>query len=152
MDQVKGKIENALKEKSFCSIATSSNRDVDNAVVAFYSENLNLYFGTYNDTLKSRYVKTNSQVAICIENIQIHGMAHLIEDDSEEYKKYFEKYLLKFPDYKFFYEIEHEFYRVDPLVIWFYNGYMSRDKIIIDENYYQRIKPYETHLHFNKKR
>ncbi len=88
---------------------------------------------------------------MCIDNIQIHGTAHLIHNDSEEYKEYFRKYLIKFPDYKFFYEIEHEFYRVEPLVIWFYKSNMHRDKIIIDENYYQKIKPYETNRYFSKK-
>jgi hypothetical protein len=70
------KIEKTLEEKYFCAVATFNNTNVDNATVAYYSESLNLYFGTYSDTLKGKNVKINSQVAICIDNIQIHGMAH----------------------------------------------------------------------------
>jgi len=56
MEEIRERIEKTLNEKSFFSIATTNNVNVDNAMIAYYSENLNLYFGTYSDTLKGRYI------------------------------------------------------------------------------------------------
>ena len=117
MSNIKEKVLNILQKKENCNIATTDNQHVDNALVAFYAEGLTIYFGSFTDTLKGRFIEKNSQVA------------------------------MKFPFYKSFFEYENnELYKVQPLIIWHYDhhkGMMYRDKIIVDENYYKILQPYE---------
>ena len=155
MDDLKDKIIKTLSEKKLCYLATRGEKYVDNAMVAYYSEGFDLYFGSFSDTLKCRNIKDNPQVAVCIDNIQIHGKAELIEYGSDEYYDYVAKYLTKFPNYKFYFELQNnELYRVTPLVIWYYDsskGRMHRDVIIFEQDYYQELRPYEAPQEFKKR-
>ena len=49
---------------------------------------------------------------------------------------------------KTFEQVSNELYKIKPLVIWLYNpkyGAMHRDVLIIDQNYYNKVKPYIEH-------
>lgn len=155
MSEIKDKVLKILTEKKMCYLATAGEKYVDNAMVAYYSDGFDLYFGSFSDTLKCRNIKVNSHVAICIDKLQIHGKAQLIEYGSAEYFNYLEKYLTKFPHYQFYFELQNnELYRVTPLVIWYYDsskGTMHRDKLIFDDDYYQKLMPYEAPLEFKKR-
>lgn len=152
---VKDKVLKALAEKKLCYIATAGENNVDNAVVAYYADGFDLYFGSFSDTLKCRNISVNPNVAVCIDNIQIHGRAHQIEYGSDEYLKYREKYLEKIPHYRFYFGLENnELYKVTPLVIWYYDsskGTMHRDVIVFDDEYYKEIAPYEPPKEFKKR-
>ncbi|NMA34639.1 MAG: pyridoxamine 5'-phosphate oxidase family protein [Clostridiaceae bacterium] len=153
--EIKDKVIKTLAEKNMCSIATAGKNNVDNAVVAYYSDGFDVYFGSFSDTLKCRNISINPNVAICIDNIQIHGKVRRIEYGSSEYMIYREKYLAKFPHYRFYFELENnELYKVTPLVIWHYDsakGLMHRDVLIFDNDYYQEIAPYEAPKEFRKR-
>lgn len=144
---IKDKVLNALAEKKMCYLATAGKNNVDNAMVAYCSDGFDLYFGSFSDTLKCRNISVNPNVAVCIDNIQIHGRARQLEYGSSEYLKYKEKYLAKFPGYEFYFELENnELYKITPLVIWYYDsskGTMHRDVIVFDDGYYKEIAPYE---------
>jgi hypothetical protein len=155
MDDIDSNIKNILTTKKMCFIATSGRDFVDNAMVAYYSDEFILYFGSFPDTLKCRNIKNNSHVAVCVDSIQIHGKACLIEYGSDDYYVYMEKYLTKFPYYRFYFELQgNELYRIIPLVIWQYDsskGTMHRDVIIFDQDYYHALKPYEAPGEFLKR-
>jgi general stress protein 26 len=155
MESLEDKIQNLFAEKKICYIASTNNSFVDNAMVAYYSEGFTIYFGSFNNTLKCRNILANPHVAICIENIQIHGLARHIESSSEVYQVYKEKYISKFPSYEFYFGLEeNELYKVEPLVIWHYDskkGIMHRDKIVIDQQYYEALEPYEAPLKINRR-
>lgn len=153
MESLEITIQTKLAGKKMCCIASFNNTFVDNAMVAYYSEGFTIYFGSFQDTLKCRNISVNPHVALCIDNIQIHGLARRIEHSSKEYKEYKQKYLAKFPHYDFYFNLAgNEFYKVVPLVVWYYDsakGIMHREKIIIDQQYYKELKPYETPLQIN---
>ncbi len=155
MNEIKNKVIKGLIEKKMCYIATQGENHVDNAMVAYYANEFELYFGSFADTLKCRNIRVNPYVAICVDNIQIHGKAQLIEHGSDEYHYYMKKYLEKFPNYKFYFELQdNELYRVIPQLIWYYDsskGTMHRDIIIFDEDYYKKLMPYEAPLEFKKR-
>ncbi|NLH97749.1 MAG: pyridoxamine 5'-phosphate oxidase family protein [Clostridiaceae bacterium] len=58
---VKDKVLKALAEKKMCYIATAGENNVDNAVVAYYADGFDLYFGSFSDTLKCRNLRANSK-------------------------------------------------------------------------------------------
>lgn len=153
--EIKDKVIKTLSEKKMCYIATAGGNNVDNAMVAYYSDGFDLYFGSFSDTLKCRNISIDPNVAVCIDNIQIHGRARQIEYGSNEYMIYKEKYLAKFPHYSFYFELENnELYKVTPLVIWCYDssrGTMHRDVLIFDDDYYKEIAPYEAPKEFRKR-
>lgn len=154
MDKLKEKIVNILIKKKYCSLATSDLKDVNNAMVGYYSEDLDLYFGSLNNTLKCRHILVNPQVAVCIDNVQIHGIANLLEKDTAMYKKYAKKYLEKFPYDKFYFEMENmNFYKIEPLVLWWFDlsGIYQREKLVIDNDYYQNLNPFENPQSINKR-
>jgi hypothetical protein len=148
MEDILQRIQTVLCQETICSIATTNNLFVDNAQVTYYSEDLDIYFGSFNNTLKCRFLTVNPYVAVTIQNIQIHGLAKIIDQGSKEYRIYIQKYLQKFPQYQFYFELaNNQFYKIDPLVIWFYNpkkGIMQRDAMIFNRNYYQELCPYES--------
>jgi len=155
MREIKNKVLKTLNEKKMCYIATAGGKYVDNAMVAYYSDEFVLYFGSFSDTLKCRNIKFNSHVAICVDNLQIHGRAQLIEYSSDEYFYYTEKYLTKFPHYKIYFELQNnQLYKVIPLVIWYYDsskGTMHRDMIVFDNDYYKKLLPYKAPIEFKKR-
>lgn len=149
MDTLENRIIHILCERQFCTLAASDGRHVENAAVGYLSDGLTLYFGTYADTLKSRFLTKNDQVALCVDNIlQIHGKARPVSAGTPEYQDSLSKFLAKFPNFGFFFDIEHVWFRVDPQVIWLYKGWMHRESLVLDEAYYRDLQPYETNPHF----
>ncbi|WP_195428454.1 hypothetical protein [Clostridium sp. D46t1_190503_E9] len=140
-------IINTLKKKKLCSIATFNGVFIDNAVVFYLSQNFNIYFGAYNYTTKCKFINVNKLVALTIGNIQIHGRCVKIGKNSLEYEKIKAEYLEKFPYYgEYLRDKNNYLYKVTPLVLWMYDNRksgMNREKIIFNEEYYKRIKPYD---------
>jgi len=155
MSDIKDKVLKILAGNRMCYIATTGNNFVDNAMVAYYAEGFELFFGSFSDTLKCKNIHNNPYIAVCIDNLQIHGKAEMIEHNCKDYDNVVKKYLNKFPQYKFYFELENnELYRIKPLVIWLYDsskGTMHRDMIVIDNDYYNRLKPYEAPYEFRKR-
>jgi len=134
-------------EKLAC-IATSNGIFVDNSVICYaFDDELNLYFGSYSDTLKCRNIQLNPFAAVAVSTLQIHGTVRMIEHGSEEYKLKIRIYNKRFPQYAHVFNKENnELYEVKPLVIWNYDpskGEMHRDKIIFNNDYYSKINAYE---------
>ncbi len=139
-----------LEKEKLLSLATSNNKYPDNSVVCFaYDEKINLYFGSYSDTLKCRNISQNPYVAVSVGTLQIHGIARIVPYDSIEYKNKRVIYDKRFPQYvSIFEKVNNELYEISPLVIWNYNpslGEMNRDELIFDLDYYQSISPYKFH-------
>lgn len=155
MDHLRLKVEKVLTEKKICYLATSDRQFVDIAAIAYYSEGLTLYFGTFRDTLKSRNTAVLEQVAVGLDNLQIHGRITPIPDNSQEYREVVPKYLTKFPKYRHYFETEgNVFYKIEPLVIWVYDssqGKMHRERLVMDQSYYEALNPYVTPKEFNSK-
>ena len=155
MNPLESQIITILEGQRMCYLATTNQSFVDNAMVAYYSEGFDLYFGSFRDTLKCRNIDENPHVAIGVGKLQIHGSAQLIAAESPEHQEYVAKYLTKFPNYQFYFELQNnELYRIKPLVIWLYDsskGTMHRDRLIIDQDYYHQLQPYETPEKFQKK-
>lgn len=140
-------IKAILNKESYCSIATSNGNNIHNSLVAFYSENYDIYFGAFTDSLKCRNIKENPTVAIVIGSLQYHGIIEEVSYGSIVYREFLEKYNKKFPQYAFYFKYEkNEMFKIVPLVIWLYDsskGIMHRDKLIFDDEYYTKLKPFE---------
>ena len=79
-------IKKILEKEKLAYIATSFDNNVDNSVICYSNDSdLNLYFGSYSDTLKCRNIVRNPIVAIAVATLQIHGNARIVEHGSEEY-------------------------------------------------------------------
>lgn len=156
MELKKEKILSILDKEKLLYLGTTNGLYPDNSVVCYaYDENLNLYFGSYSDTLKCRNISENPYVAICIGTLQIHGITKLIPYGSNEYKFKREIYDKRFPQYASVFEkVDNELYQIKPLVIWNYNpslGEMNRDELIFDFEYYNAICPYKFHKYEQRK-
>ncbi len=141
---------NELKRHKSMSVASVGNNYVDNAIVSYaYDDCFRLYFGSYSDTLKCRNIDMNSQVAVTVGNLQIHGIARVIEYNSEEYLKCRQIYDSVYPNFRVMFEYEmNELYVIEPKVIWKYNpryGAVHRDVMIFDKTYYDSLEPYIEH-------
>lgn len=127
-----------------------------NAVVAFYSEDFRIYFGTFADTCKARDIMKNNVVAITVGPLQYHGKARILEENTEESNVYRRKYVSKFPQYDFYFDLENNvFFEITPLVIWLYDsskGLMHRDKLVFDSKYYEKGDFYSPPKEFKKKK
>jgi general stress protein 26 len=144
------KIKNILEKEKLIYVGTTNGKYPDSSVVCFaYDENINLYFGSYSDTLKCRNISQIPYVAVSVGTLQIHGIAKIIQYGSEEYINKRVVYDKRFPQYKSIFEkTNNELYEISPLVIWDYNpslGEMNRDELIIDLDYYKSIFPYKFH-------
>jgi len=157
MNELVCKFKKILDCEKIAYIATTNNKYVDNSTICFScDENLNIYFGSYSDTLKCKNIEGNPHVAIAVSTLQIHGVVRKIFYGSEEYKNKIKNYNLKFPQYAHVFEKEHnELYEIKPLVIWNYNpskGEMNRDKVIFDMEYYKKLSPYEAPKEFKNRK
>ncbi len=151
----RGTVKNILNNEKLLSIATSNCNMIDNSVVCFaYNEGLNLYFGSYSDTLKCRNIAVNELVAITVGTLQIHGISKIVPYGTNEYEQKRAIYDNRFPQYKeVFKKINNELYEIKPLAIWNYNpalGEMNRDELIFDLEYYNSINPYKFHEYENR--
>ncbi|MCG8572728.1 MAG: hypothetical protein MJB14_21560 [Spirochaetes bacterium] len=135
-----------LEKEKLAYIATTNGKFVDNAVVCYSHQDLNLYFGCYEDTLKGKYLAQNDYAAFAIGTLQIHGKVRKIKYKSSEYKEKIQSYATKWPQYLHVFDKEkNQLYELVPLVIWNYNpkkGEMNRDVLILDQDYYTELDPY----------
>lgn len=147
---IKDEIIKILSKRKTLNIATTNGTFVDNAIVSYaLDDDLNLYFGAYSDTLKCRNINDCPYSAITIGPLQIHAVVKKLEYGSEEYLSGRRIYDARHPQFqKMFEQVNNELYKIKPLVIWLYNpkyGAMHRDVMIIDQNYYNDVKPYTEH-------
>ena len=146
-----------LTNERIAYLATSNGKYSDNAVIAFVCDDeLNIFFGSFSDTLKCKNIDINPYVAVAVSTLQIHGLARKITYGSEEYNNKLVVYNKKFPQYAHVFEKENnELYVIEPLIVWNYNpskGEMYRDKIIFSQNYYDDLKPYEAPIVFEERK
>lgn len=140
-----------LSQQKLLSLGTAGREFPDNSIVCFsYDKECNLYFGSYSDTLKCKNIAHNSNVAITVGTLQIHGKASIVEYGTKEYRIGRENYDSRFPQYADMFErVGNELYIVKPLVIWNYNpsagGEMYRETLVFDENYISQIEVYSPH-------
>lgn len=140
-----------LSSQKLISLGTAGKEFPDNSIVCFsYDEDCNLYFGSYSDTLKCKNIAHNSNVAITVGTLQIHGKASIVEYGTEEYKIGRANYDSRFPQYaEIFEKVGNELYIIRPLVIWNYNpaigGEMYRETLVFDEDYISQIEVYSPH-------
>lgn len=156
MESLTDKILSILSKEKTCSIATYSDGVLDNTIVNFYSEDFKIYFGTFADTRKAKNIVKNNVVAMTIGPIQYHGKASILEDSTDQYNLYRRKYVEKFPNLDFYFDLEgNVFFEARPLVIWLYDsskGLMYRDKLVFDSNYYKAGDFYSPPSMFKRKK
>ena len=144
-----------LNKGKLAYIATTNGKFVDNAIVCYANNDLKIYFGCYSDTLKGKNIARIPYVALAISTLQIHGKARIIEYKSKEYRMKLKYYKERHPQYvNVFHKMNNELYEVEPLVVWSYNpkkGEMNRDVYILDQNYYNKLKPYEAKASYEYK-
>lgn len=140
-----------LSSQKLISLGTAGKAFPDNSIVCFsYDEDCNLYFGSYSDTLKCKNIAYNSNVAVTVGTLQIHGKASIVEYGTEAYKIGRANYDSRFPQYaEIFEKVGNELYIIKPLAIWNYNpaigGEMYRETLVFDEDYISRIEVYSPH-------
>jgi len=146
MESTKDKILNVLTNSKTCFIATTDGNFVDNCMVSYYSEGFTIYIGSFQNTLKCRNIEENPHVAVCVGNVQLHGMARKLDYVGKEYELAIKSYIKKFPNYAFYFELEsNELYEIAPLAAWYYDsskGTMHRDIVVFDKPYVNALKPY----------
>jgi len=155
MELKRSEILNILSKEKIMYVGTTNGEFPDNSAVCFaYDEDINLFFGSYSDTLKCKYISINPYVAITVNTLQIHGVAKIISYGTEEYIDKREIYDKRFPMYKNIFEkIDNELYVISPLVTWNYNpslGEMNRDELIFNMDYYNSISPYKFHEYIDR--
>ena len=143
-------VNTIISKRKTLNLATTNRIFVDNAVVSFaFDSDLNLFFGAYSDTLKCRNLAECEYAAITLGSLQIQAVVKKLEYGSEEYILGRKIYDARYPQFKkMFEQVSNELYKIKPLVIWLYNpkyGAMHRDVLIIDQNYYNKVKPYVEH-------
>lgn len=154
MKELLHSVKKILRKEKLAYIATTNNQYVDCSTLCFaIDEDINIYFGSYSDTLKCRNIDVNPYVAISVSTLQIHGVARMITHESEEYNNKITFYNDRFPQYAHVFTKENnELYEVKPLVVWNYNpkaGEMNRDVMIFDQDYYDSLRPYIPPKEFN---
>jgi uncharacterized protein YhbP (UPF0306 family) len=120
MDQQKKKIRDFLKTQTLAVIATvdSKNSKPEAALVAFSeTEDLELIFGTLNDTRKFANLQDNPLVAFVIGyeviTVQYEGTARMAEGNEAD--TYRQIHLLKNPKAKkYAYHEKERFFKVSP--------------------------------------
>lgn len=133
-----------FKRNKECSIATFNKHYVCNSVVSDYNDGLNLYFGTFDDSMKGKNIEINNICAITINSLQMHGIITKLDKNSFEYKMQIDSYLRKFPYYRdFFCHDNNYLYKINPLIFLIYNyrkGERYKEEFVIDYKYYDELK------------
>jgi uncharacterized pyridoxamine 5'-phosphate oxidase family protein len=91
------KIYNQMGASKLMVLATSANNHTTARMMSCIIYKDNIIFQTATDLLKYKQMCENNNVALCVDNIQIEGIAHIIgsamEDKNkkiiEVYKKYY---------------------------------------------------------------
>jgi len=87
-----------LDKEQFIVLATSDGDKVAARAVYFFLYKSSVYFVTAKSYAKYKQIVKNPNVALCIDNIQIQGVAHIKGHPSLEENKPAVDYLLKKPD------------------------------------------------------
>lgn len=128
-----------IKRFKEMSIATYFNGIIDNATVSFIFINNNIYFASFENTLKTFNISNNPKIAVVINAVQIHGNCFKVLKYSDEYNFILKKYLKKFPYYKSFFDYnENTFYKINIQILWKYNykeNITDRQCIVFDKEY-----------------
>lgn len=128
-----------IKKFKEMSIATYFNGIIDNATVSFIFIDNNIYFGSFENTLKTFNISNNPRIAVVINAVQIHGNCFKVLKHSDEYNFILKKYLKKFPYYKSFFDYnENTFYKINIQILWKYNykeNLIERQSIVFDKKY-----------------
>ncbi len=95
-DLMEKEIFNLLGDKKIMVLATSSNQRVTARNMSCIVMNKKIYFQTDKTFLKYQQIIQNPNIALCIENIQIEGVAnikkHPFDEENKEFKTNFEKH------------------------------------------------------------
>jgi len=67
-----------LKQKRAIALATSLETDVRVRTVSFASRDLEVFFLTFEHSLKCRHIEANPNVALCRDHVQIEGKAEVL--------------------------------------------------------------------------
>ncbi len=87
-----------LDKNKYISVATAFNDQVRVRVVDYANIELAIGFVTWENTVKMEHIKKNSLVSLCIDNLQIQGMATASgHPQLNENKIFWEKYLGETP-------------------------------------------------------
>lgn len=85
-----------LNSKTDIVLATSDGRTVSARTIYYFNEGLRIYFLTSKAYRKFKDIKCNSNVALCMENIQIEGVAtsldHPLDDKNIQYREIIERH------------------------------------------------------------
>lgn len=80
-----------LENKKIIVLATSSDNIVTARSMSYIIINKKIYFQTNTALVKYKQIINNSNVALCVDNIQVEGIAHILKHPFEE-KEFAELY------------------------------------------------------------
>ena len=87
-ETIASQIEDWLREKSQVVLATTDGKRVSARTVYYFSERLKVYFVTSKAYNKYEQIQKNPYVALCMNNIQIEGIAvekgHPLSEENKE--------------------------------------------------------------------
>ncbi|NHJ05403.1 MAG: pyridoxamine 5'-phosphate oxidase family protein [Candidatus Heimdallarchaeota archaeon] len=83
-NEFKTQIIKTLNESRHIVLATSANNRVSTRTVSFANDDLVIYIISWDHNLKINQIKENPLVALCLNNIQIEGIAELINRPTDD--------------------------------------------------------------------
>lgn len=98
-DEVKGEKVRFLEQNKHIVLATSLENRVTTRTVRYASEGLTIIFFTLMHSKKVAQIKANPKVALCLNNVNIEGMAKIVSQQEKEGKRLAEIIKKKFPSY-----------------------------------------------------
>ncbi|KOF56688.1 MULTISPECIES: pyridoxamine 5'-phosphate oxidase family protein [Clostridium] len=131
---IKNGIKEYLKSHNYISIAVCYNNKPYASKVKYVSENFDLYFATFKDTNKAKYMLRNNFIAGTVDEnnidefIQLFGEVVLLEEKDERIKAID---VLKeiFPYAKYWiYADDVLFFKIKPITIKYSKGPAKRSK------------------------
>lgn len=96
-----------LNSKDNIVLATSNGKMVSARTIFFFNDGLSIYFVTSKAYRKFKDIERNTNVALCMDNIQMEGVAtslgHPFEDQNIQYREIIERHngMRQFCKYKF---------------------------------------------------
>ncbi len=103
-NDLENEIYNIIGEKAFLVLSTSYKDRVTSRTMSFILIDKKFYFQTDNSFLKFEQIKNNPNVSLCMDNIQIEGVAKILghpfqEKNKEFLKHYKNSFLSSFNNY-----------------------------------------------------
>lgn len=90
---LKNETYNHLMNNRHIVLATSSHGRVTARTISYIVLDNKIMFQTDSTFLKAKQIKSNNKVALCIDNIQIEGIAKILGNPFDEYNnKFLKKY------------------------------------------------------------